>query len=102
MTIKFYCDNGHTFEKTEEEIRNSGQEQRFCFCGSKLHISHENLKEITIQDIKDQVKKYVNDWGKKMGIEGAIELIERNKNSVSEKIYNLYKEEIESRGFILK
>lgn len=97
MTIKFFCDNGHWFHKTEQELRQEAHSCRFCWCGEKLHI--KNVEEVIIFDLEERVKNNIDKYFKELGIEGTIELIERNNNSYC---YKLYKSELERRGFKLK
>lgn len=98
MTIKFRCKNGHELQIDEYLLIENPQSYRYCFCGEKLSIV--NINEIVIQDVDEQVKNNISKWFKTEGIEATIELIERNKYWLPEKIYNKYREELQRRGLI--
>jgi hypothetical protein len=57
MTIKLTCKNGHSFEKTEEQLIELAQACRYCYCGEKLSV--QNLDEIVSEDMKQQYKYVV-------------------------------------------
>jgi len=97
MFIKFYCKNGHYYEIEELKLLAEPQNHRYCCCGEKLSIF--NLNDIMENDINIRAEKYINEWIKELGIEGCIELIERNKD---QSCYRIYKEILEKRGFKLK
>lgn len=99
MIIKFSCSKHCLdFEKTEEELRNEKVITHCPYCGDKLRIL--NIEDVVKSDIDTQVKNYIDKWFKELGIEGTIEMIERNKNQ--EASYRLYKTELEKRGLKLK
>jgi len=99
MLIKLKCKACHyDYEITEDELYDKGQYHKFCFrCGGENEVI--NLGEILDKDIDTQIKQYIDKGFKKHGIEGTIEIIERNSNQAC---YRLYKEELERRGFKLK
>jgi hypothetical protein len=99
MIIKFSCSKHCLdFEKTEEQLRTERAITHCPFCGEKLHI--QNLNDVVASDMNKQVKEYIDKWFKELGIEGTIELVERNKDQAA--CYRLYKEELEKRGFKVK
>lgn len=85
--IKFICKKcGNTFEKEEFEIIEQGQSFRFCaYCGNKLSI--ENLSDVVKDDLDKRVKNNLNRYMNTLGIEGTIELVERNKNIACTRLY---------------
>jgi hypothetical protein len=87
MKVKFYCDNHcGDFEKDEQELRETAQSFRYCpYCGLKLKI--KNLEEIIEDDLYKRAEEYLNTWLNTLGIEGTIELINRNKDYSCSKIY---------------
>ena len=99
MIIKFYCNNNHWFFKTDIELREEKHSHRFCWCGEKLHIEQQSLENIIAFDIEERIKANINQWAKNLGIEGMLELIERNKDQAT---YRLYKTELQKMGLILK
>jgi len=93
-------DCGYSYQVSENELKEYGQYHKNCLiCGSQLKITQESLDEVVKLDIEQRVKNNVNEWFAELGIEGTIELIERNKGLA---VYRLYKAEIEKRGFKLK
>ena len=96
MRIKFYCDKHCLdFKKTEEELQTERAITHCPFCGDKLHIL--NLNDIVATDIEIKVKNNIDKWGKELGLEGCIELVERNSNYA---ISRLYHQELKRRGWI--
>ena len=96
MKVKFFCNNHCLdFEKTEVELQKEKVITHCPFCGEKLRIL--NLEEILTTGIEEEVKRNTDKWLNTLGIEGTIELIERNKEySVS----RLYEQELRRRGVI--
>jgi len=87
MKIQFYCDNHCSdFEKNEKELRNATQSFRYCpYCGLKLKI--RNLNNVVEKDLYIRANEYLNKWLNELGIEGTLELIERNKDCACNRIY---------------
>jgi len=97
MIIKFYCDNGHWFTKTDAELREEKQSQRFCnLCGKKLHIEQQSLENVITFDLEEQIKNNIDSSVAKIGWDNTLDIIQRNKNQAC---YRLYKIELEKRGF---
>jgi uncharacterized phage-associated protein len=65
--------------------------------GEKLHIV--NLQEIVSADIETKVSEYIDKMLKELGIEGAWELVERNREQAC---YRLYISEFKRRGISIK
>jgi hypothetical protein len=101
--IKLVCINEnckYSYQVSENELKEYGQYHKQCLiCGSKIEVAKESLDEIVKLDIEERVKNNVSEWFAELGIEGTIELIERNKALA---VYRLYKAEIEKRGFKIK
>jgi predicted nucleic acid-binding Zn-ribbon protein len=94
MKVKFICAKcGYVFEKDEQEIIE--QPFRYCACGGKLSI--QNLEDIMQYDLDTRVRNNINRWFRELGIEGTIELIERNSNQACSR---LYFDELRKRGVI--
>jgi predicted RNA-binding protein Jag len=83
MTIKLTCKHcDYTIERKQEDLEYS----KYCSkCGQQLKV--ENLDDIVSQDIQTQVRQHLHEWFNTMGIEGTIEMIERNKEQGSAKFY---------------
>jgi len=98
MIIKFYCINHcNDFTKTEEELQRERVITHCASCGQKLLIS--NLPDIIENDIYILAEKNLNKYITELGIEGAIELLERNRE---QSCYRIYKALMEKRGLKLK
>jgi len=101
MTIKFYCDNHCAdFTKTEEQLIEQGQGFTHCafycaFCGEKLHI--QNLDEIVKLDIEKRAEEYLTKGFNEIGIEATVELVERNKDQAT---YKIYKQILQKKGLM--
>jgi len=99
--IKLRCSNPkcqYKYKITPDELKDNGELHTHClFCGFKIEVT--NLSEVIDRDLNIQIKQYIDKWIKSEGIEGCIELVERNKNQAC---YRLYKEELEKRGFKVK
>jgi len=97
--IKLQCKHcKYQYEITEAELKDDGELHRYCLmCGGEIEVL--NLKEIVEQDLYKQAEAYLKKWIKEMGIEGCIELIERNNDQAC---YRIYKDILEKRGFKLK
>lgn len=93
MKVKFTCKNSHYFEKTEEEIKNTNQPFRYCFCGEKLSV--QNIEEIVILDIQNSIVEHTTNRIVKLGLEGFVEAVEHLQDG---KIKELYREELKRRG----
>ena len=103
--IKLRCKNDHCnfcYCVSEKEFEEYGKSHhsRCMMCGSLLEVV--NLEEIIEEDLETQVKNNVTRWFRKDGIEATIELVERTRTSFTGRVYELYKNEIERRGFRLK
>jgi hypothetical protein len=90
------CDCQYCYEITEKELLDNEHCHRKCLiCGSKLIIA--NLSELVAQDLDYQAENYLNQWIKEMGMEGAVELIERSpRNGVRD----MYMRKLKERGLI--
>jgi hypothetical protein len=101
MMIKLQCQNPkckYKYEVTEAEILNDGELHKYCFlCGGEVIIL--NLDEIVEMDIYKKADNYLNRWFGELGIEGTIEMLERNKNNAC---YRIYAEILLKKGFKLK
>ena len=64
-----------------------------CICKHSLQIN--NLNKIIKNDVTIQVKQNLHKWFNNLGIEGTIELIERNKD---QSITLLYFNELKKKG----
>ena len=97
--IKLKCKQcKYEYEITEQEMIDNGELHRFCLlCGGENEI--KNLNEILEKDIYIRAEEYINQWIKELGLEGCIELVERNKD---QSCYRIYKEILEKRGFKIK
>lgn len=93
MIIQFRCTQcENTFDKEEFEILEQGQSFRFCdICGGKISII--NLNEILKDDLDKRVKINLNRYMSQLGIEGCIEMVQRNQNLPCTRLYiNILKE----------
>lgn len=99
--IKLRCCNSEcafSYSVSEAELKEYGElyHNKCMICGSKLIIN--NLGEIMEKDIMQKVKENLDKYIGELGIEGAWELIERNKNQACAR---LYFEEFKRRGINL-
>jgi DNA-directed RNA polymerase subunit RPC12/RpoP len=87
MIIQFICKQcGNIFDKEEFELIQQGQSFRFCaYCGGKISI--KNLDDILKDDLDKRVRNNLDRYMKELGIEGCIELIERNKDIPCARLY---------------
>ncbi|MBU0581411.1 MAG: hypothetical protein KKA19_09575 [Candidatus Margulisbacteria bacterium] len=93
MKIKFTCLKcGSSFEKDEKDITFS---LRYCYCGGKYSIY--NLPEIVSRDLDCRADELLDKYIRELGLDGAVELIERNKNQACAKIYF---DKLRQRGII--
>lgn len=94
--INLKCSNcNFVYLVSEKDITDYGN---FCIiCGNKLQV--DNLDEVVKKDIYQRAEEYINTWVKELGLEGCIELLERNKNQAC---YRIYKEILEKRGFKIR
>jgi len=99
MMIKLTCISevcGYSYSVSETEFRENGLYYVRCLvCGSKNKVS--NLEEIVEQDIYKKAEEYINKWFAELGIEGTLEMIERNKEQAT---YRIYVELLRKRGLI--
>jgi hypothetical protein len=96
MIIFFSCDEHcQDFYKTEEELQRDKVITHCPYCGKKLHIS--NLDEIVAKDLETRIKENIDKWFNTLGIEGTVELIERNNYLA---VSRLYQQELHRRGVI--
>ena len=98
MLIYFVCKNKHKLQVAEETLREKPLSYRYCFCGEKLSIANTSVDEIVCNDLQEQVRDNIDKWARTEGCEGCVELIERTRKTVGEKIYNLYRAELQRRG----
>ena len=95
MIIEFICPNGHRYEIDESKL--TGMPYHYCYqCGAKLSIV--NIDSMVETNLEIQVRDNISKWFKSEGIEATCELIERTRETVGEKIYGLYKVELQRRG----
>lgn len=96
--IKLKCSNdncNYCYQVTQKELEDNPQYYKVCLiCGSRMKI--DNYKEIIKFDLYKKAEEYLNKWFTEFGIEGTLELIERNKNQAC---YRIYKEILEKKGF---
>lgn len=87
----------YSFKISEQEFLNNPDLYKFCFvrCGGENEVT--NLEEVIETDIEKTVKSNIDKWGRELGIEGCIELIERHSNYA---IQRLYLQELKRRGWI--
>jgi hypothetical protein len=99
--IRLICSNkkcAYTYSVSDDEFRMNGKYHSHCLlCGCKNELN--NLEEIVASDLDQKVKDNVDTYIKMLGIEGAWELIERNKEHVCSKLYFA---ELKRRGINLK
>jgi hypothetical protein len=96
--IKLDCVKCHySFEVSDKEFMEHHSLYIGCFlqCGGENKII--NFEEIISLDIERKVKMNIDKWFNTLGIEGTVELIERNKEYA---ISRLYEEELRRRGVI--
>jgi hypothetical protein len=92
MIIKFACPKGCMHYEKEEN--DSQVALRYCsFCGAKMRLA--NLDEMVIEEIKKDVKLKVDKWMRELGIEGCIEVIERES---TRPFIKFFYQELQSRG----
>ena len=100
IMIKLKCINtqcNYCYEVTEAELENNYQYHKTCLiCGSQLQVI--NTKEIVNKDIYTRAEEYLNKWLNELGIEGTMEMLERNKNQST---YRIYAELLKKRGIII-
>ena len=89
MLIKLKCSNpkcGYSYSLTPDELEENGQYYTHCLlCGCKMEVI--NLEEIVDSDLSWEAEKLIDKWLNILGIEGTIELIERNRNQACSRIY---------------
>lgn len=100
--VKLKCCNkkcNFTYSVSEKEFEEYGRtyHSNCMLCGSKLEIV--NLEEIVKKDLYQRAEEYINKWISELGLEGCIELVERNYNQAC---FRIYKEILEKRGFEIK
>lgn len=97
MNIRFVCSSCNCdFIKTDKQLSEEKQSMRFCpYCGCKLRL--QNLDEIVKGDILKKVDKNIEEYLNSLGIEGTIELIERNK---SLPYIHYFQDNLRKRGII--
>lgn len=98
MVIHFKCKCGHTLQIAEDLLLNNPQSYRYCLCGGKLSIVNTCVDEIVKDSLEEQVRDRVTQFFKSEGVEGGVELIKRTRKTMGEKIYSLYKVELQRRG----
>lgn len=54
--------------------------------------------DIVKDDLEEQIRHRVTQFFKSEGVEGTVELIERTRETMGEKIYGMYKTELRKRG----
>jgi DNA-directed RNA polymerase subunit RPC12/RpoP len=94
MIVILKCQKcGYEYEKKEEDIN---IDDVICkYCSGRMGVI--NLKEIVEKDLFVQAEQYINKWFNTLGIEGTIELIERNKNQAC---YRIYQDILRKRGLV--
>jgi hypothetical protein len=101
--IKLICKNtecAYSYEVSEKELEEYGQYHQKCLiCGSKLEVEKQSLQELVKQDLYERASAYLYEWGRRLGLEGMLEMIERNKNQAC---YRIYKDILEKRGIKIK
>ena len=97
--VKLKCKHcKYEYAITEAEIIEDGILHKYCFlCGGEIEVL--NLNEIMEKDLYKRAEEYITKWTAEFGLEGCIELVERNKNQAC---YRIYKEILEKRGFKIK
>ena len=97
--IKLKCKScEYQYEISEAELKDNGELHKSCFlCGGEIEVS--NLKEIITSDLYTQAEEYLNLYSQIFGLEGCIEILERNKEQAC---YRIYKDILIKRGFNLK
>jgi hypothetical protein len=89
--IKLKCVNNKcafSYEITSKELEDNPQYHKVCLvCGSQMKV--DNLDEIIELDLYKRAEEYIKLWIKELGLEGCIELIERNQD---QSCYRIYKE----------
>jgi len=96
--IKLECKQCHySYEVIEYEFIENTFMHKYCYlrCGGENEII--NLEEVLTTDIETTIKNNIIKWGRELGIEGCIELIERNNTYA---IQRLYLQELKRKGWI--
>lgn len=95
--IKLTCTIcNYSYSVSEGELLDNPELHQVCLlCGAKLFI--ENLEEIVKEDIYKRAENYLNKWFAENGIEGTLEILERNKTQPT---YKIYVEILRKRGLI--
>jgi hypothetical protein len=97
--IKLKClnpDCNYVYQVTPAELEDNPQYHDKCLiCGSRLKV--DNVEEIVEKGLYERANEYLNEWIKTLGLEGALELVERHKE---EAIGRIYMELLKKRGII--
>lgn len=100
MIMLFQCKNNHSFEVSEEKLRQEGIVMRYCpYCGEKLSIV--NIDDVVASDLKKQIADKITLWIKEMGGDEMLSMVERNIKHFPDKTQELYRAELKGRGFII-
>lgn len=96
--IKLKCKHcKYQYEITEAELIEDGEIHKFCFiCGGEIEIL--NLLEIVEKDLYKRAEEYIDKWVAEIGWDNTLDLIKRNKNNPT---YRIYKEILDKKGFNL-
>lgn len=86
LVVIFECDKNseHKFSKTERELAEEKRAYTYCWCGGRYRMGTIDLAAYIVGLIADD---YLNTWFNELGIEGTIELIERNKDLPTSWVY---------------
>ena len=97
--IKLKCSKcEYSFEVSELEFKEHPILYKECFVGcGGMNNQVTNLDELVLSEIDRQINNNINKWFNTLGIEGTVELIERNSNYA---ISRLYQQELRRRGVI--
>ena len=95
--IKLTCSVcNYSYSVSENELLTNPQYHQACFlCGGKIFI--ENLNEVVNEDLYKRAENYLNKWFNELGIEGTLEMLERNKHQAT---YRIYEEILKRKGLI--
>ena len=95
--IKLRCLScNYHYEVSEAELKDNADIHSYCLmCGGVIEVV--NWEEVVEKDLDDRVNEYLDKWFHELGIEGTIELLERNKDIPTTR---LYLDELRKRGLI--
>ena len=97
--IKLKClnpDCNYIYQVSPAELEDNPQYHKSCIiCGSKIKV--DNVEEIVKFDLEKRAEEYLNIWINTLGLEGALELVEKHKD---EAIGRIYIELLRKRGLV--